>query len=468
MPRPRRSSEPQRTVLGRSAPRAVCAQISCVGDLEAHCLGRASVPARGKPVRQPSGPTAGSAVYFERCVGLVLGLDVGARFVRGAICDLAGTIRARQDVELPVAVVPEAVSAIERLRTSLYAVSGLDPNRVDGVVVGVPGVVEGESGLLRLAENVEGLEGRAFADELQSALDLPVTLENDVNLAALGEQWHGVARGVGDFVFLSIGTGMGAGLVLGGELLRGRHGAAGEIDFALVGVDESLDPSRSKSPSSLQIRRDRGDARAIRRGPNGDEGARAVVQRSRDGSAPPRARRRGGRRAGCPRRRIGANGDLLPAGQQHLTGVARSCRGLDPRAAVLTGALAVGLRRPRERLREAACSRPNRFPTALARICARAGCAARPPVESTLPASAPARPQGHVLEPWLRMAVLHTQALDQLRSRLRRLRKLLAHALAEGRRERVELPYGWLSIASHVPMRPQKAARVCDVSVTKV
>src|SRR6185437_3449289 len=129
------------------------------------------------------------------------------------------------------------------LQASLLGPSVLDPDLVDSVVVGVPGVVEQETGVLRLAENVEGLEGREFGSELQSALGLPVTLENDINLAALGEQWQGVARGVDDFVFLSIGTGMGAGLVLRGELHRGRHGAAGEIDFALVGVDEGLDPS---------------------------------------------------------------------------------------------------------------------------------------------------------------------------------------------------------------------------------
>src|SRR5439155_27362944 len=82
-----------------------------------------------------------------------------------------------------------------------------------------------------------------FGEEIQAALELPVTLENDINLAALGEQWQGVARGVADFVFLSVGTGMGAGLVLGGELHRGRNGAAGEIDFALAGVGETVDPS---------------------------------------------------------------------------------------------------------------------------------------------------------------------------------------------------------------------------------
>ena len=72
---------------------------------------------------------------------------------------------------------------------------------------------------------------------------MPVRLENDINLAALGEQWRGVARGVDDFLFLSVGTGMGAGLVLRGELHRGRNGAAGELDYAFVGLGPNVDPS---------------------------------------------------------------------------------------------------------------------------------------------------------------------------------------------------------------------------------
>ena len=230
--------------------------------------------------RGPDGPGYG-AVYFEPVAeaALVLGLDLGARFVRGAVCDLTGAIRARQDVELVVADAAGAIEAIARLRTSLLETSGLDSSLVDGVVVGVPGVVEGD-GTLSLAENVAGLEGRPFARELQAALELAVTLENDINLAALGEQWQGVARGVADFVFLSVGTGMGAGLVLGGELHRGRHGAAGEIDFALVGLGETVDPSAPQvSALARELAGLQADPRAVfGAARNGDAGAGAVVR----------------------------------------------------------------------------------------------------------------------------------------------------------------------------------------------
>ena len=191
----------------------------------------------------PDGPSYG-AVFFEPVpdAALVLGFDLGARFLRGAICDLRGAIRARLDVEVAGSDAASVLDVIAGLRDQLVETAGLSDALIDGVVVGVPGVVDEESGRIELATSVEGLEGIAFRPALRERLELPVTLENDVNLAALGEQWQGVARGVDDFVFLSIGTGMGAGLVLHGELHRGRHGAAGEVDFALVGLAQDVDP----------------------------------------------------------------------------------------------------------------------------------------------------------------------------------------------------------------------------------
>jgi predicted NBD/HSP70 family sugar kinase len=302
--------------------------------------------------RPPDGPGYG-AVYFEPVAeaALVLGLDIGARFLRGAVSDLAGTIRARQDVELAVADAADAVEASARLQAALLAAAGLESERVDNVVVGVPGVVTAD-GTLRLAENVAGLEGRRFAAELQTALDLPVTLENDINLAALGERWQGVARGVADFVFLSVGTGMGAGLVLGGELHRGRNGAAGEIDFALVGVDATVDPSAAQvSELAHDLAGLDADPRSIfasaRRGEAGalavvDEVARRIALHLAPIAAVADVELvvlGGG---------IGANGDLLldPIGRllaKWLPFPPRLAVSTLGEAAVLTGAVAVGL-----------------------------------------------------------------------------------------------------------------------------
>lgn len=184
------------------------------------------------------------AVFFEPVpeAAVVLGLDIGARFLRGAICDLEGRIRARQDVEFRGAGVEATLALIAELRDSLLESAVQPLERLDGAVLGLPGVVDEASGRVSLATNVPGLEGRAFGVEVERLLGAPVRLENDINLAALGEQWRGVARGVADFLFLSIGTGMGAGLVLRGELHRGRNGAAGELDYALVGLGHDVDP----------------------------------------------------------------------------------------------------------------------------------------------------------------------------------------------------------------------------------
>jgi predicted NBD/HSP70 family sugar kinase len=311
----------------------------------------------------PSGPSYG-AVYFEPVpeAALVLGIDLGARFVRGAVCDLSGRIRARQDVELADVDAERALTTIGSLRDSLIDATGLDGELVDGVVVGVPGVVEAGTGRLTLALNVPGLEDRAFGEEVGERLGLPVVLENDINLAALGEQWQGAAQGVDDFVFLSIGTGMGAGLVLRGELHRGHHGAAGEVDYALAPAGVDADPSGAAlavlteqlaaGGEHATALRPPYDGRAVFAGARaGDELARAVVGEV--------ARRIALHVASISAVAdvglvvlgggLGSNGDLLlgPVRKQlaewlpYPPRVEVSSLG---EAAVLTGALAVGLR----------------------------------------------------------------------------------------------------------------------------
>jgi predicted NBD/HSP70 family sugar kinase len=305
------------------------------------------------------GPSYG-ATFFEPVpeAAFVLGLDLGARFVRGAVCDVRGEIRTRQDVELAERTAAASLDAIESLSRSLLDAAGATPSLVDSVVLGVPGAVEGASGRISLAENVIGLEGEGFRDELSRRIGLPVTIENDINLAALGERWRGIARGVDDFVFLSIGTGLGAGLVLRGELHRGHNGAAGELDYARVGLTENIDPCADAVSTLAQELGAPGphDPRSLFAAARaGDEIARNVVDEECRRIAlhiVPLAAVTdvglvvlgGG---------IGANGDLLYDGIRERL---RAWLPTPPRveasslgdAAVLTGGLAVGLRAARE------------------------------------------------------------------------------------------------------------------------
>jgi predicted NBD/HSP70 family sugar kinase len=189
----------------------------------------------------PSRPHYG-ALFFEPVpeAALVLAVDIGTRFIRAALGDLGGNVLMRRDVPFTGHDLESTIATVASLCAEIVH-PGMRA-RLDGAVVGVPGVVDPVLGSVSLASNALGIEGARLAGRLTNALDLSVQLENDINLAALGEQWRGVARGVDDFLFLSIGTGMGAGLVLRGELHRGRNGAAGELDYAFVGVGPDADP----------------------------------------------------------------------------------------------------------------------------------------------------------------------------------------------------------------------------------
>src|SRR5262245_16162979 len=133
----------------------------------------------------PGGPSYG-AVFFEPVpdAALVLGLDLGARFLRGAICDLRGEVQARHDVEVPAADAREALGAVAELRDALVSAAAVDGDLLDGAVVGVPGVVDAATGRIHMT-SVVGLEGMPFALEVEQVLGLQTTVENDINLAAL-------------------------------------------------------------------------------------------------------------------------------------------------------------------------------------------------------------------------------------------------------------------------------------------
>ena len=161
--------------------------------------------------------------------GLFVGLDIGATKTLGLVVDRAGTIRA----EVREATEPGAdgvVRTAERVVEALRAATG-EP--LTGTVgVGIPGLVDVEQGAVKHAVNL-GVDGEwlPLADLLGARLGVPVVVENDVNAATLGAV---ALSGEDDLVYLSIGTGLAAGLILQGRLRRGDHGAAGEIGHVPV------------------------------------------------------------------------------------------------------------------------------------------------------------------------------------------------------------------------------------------
>jgi predicted NBD/HSP70 family sugar kinase len=161
----------------------------------------------------------------------VLGIDIGARYLRMAVADVTGTVRAREDVLMGKLTADGVFAVVPDLARRLVATGGVPAGRIAGAIVGVPGVVDPSSGEISLAENVPGLEGERVSERLERDLAMPVKVLNDVNLAAIGERDEGAGRGVESFVFVSVGTGLGAGVIVGGELVAGSHGAAGELDL---------------------------------------------------------------------------------------------------------------------------------------------------------------------------------------------------------------------------------------------
>ena len=181
------------------------------------------------------------AVYYEADpeAALVLGVDFGSRAVRCALCDLAGQVRAREEMRSRGSVA-ERIDALAGSRRSLLRTSRLAHDLLEAAVVALPAVVSPEGTVS--SPDLPGLEASDLRERLERALHVPVTLENDVNLAALGEQRRGVAQGVDDFAFLLVGAGLGAAVVLNGALHRGRSGAAGELDAIREGRTDDADP----------------------------------------------------------------------------------------------------------------------------------------------------------------------------------------------------------------------------------
>ena len=196
-----------------------------------------------------SGGKGPSAILYELnpSAGWVVGIDVGRHWLRAAIADLTGRIVSRRDERARVKSAAELIRQIGEVAHALATDAGIRWRQVTVATVGSPGVFHPEIGQVALAHSLPGWGRQGLVEAVRRELGTNVLLENDVNLAALGEQWHGLGRGVDDYVYLHLGTGVGLGIVIGGELHRGHSGAAGEVGYLpLVGTDPVQPRSRRR------------------------------------------------------------------------------------------------------------------------------------------------------------------------------------------------------------------------------
>jgi len=195
-------------------------------DLEQHGLVRAIG-------RSASGPGRAAVVYQTAPdAGHIVGVDIGRRVLRVAVADLDGVVVARVDQpnrsRSGTMLQRAACESVERA----IAEAGLTPADIVVTVVGTPGIPDARTGTVHRAPNLPGWERRGLLNELVAALGSggsEVMVENDANLSVVGEHARGAARGVDVVACLTVGTGIGMGMLVNGKLFRGAHGAAGEI-----------------------------------------------------------------------------------------------------------------------------------------------------------------------------------------------------------------------------------------------
>jgi len=161
----------------------------------------------------------------------VLGIDIGREWIRVAVADLRGTFLARRDGRNSARTSAELVRRTRTLAEQVITEAGVEPHAITCAIIGSPGVFDPASGRVEFAPNLPGWGEPGLADRLRTALGVEIALENDVNLAAMGEHAYGQGKGKDHFVLVSIGTGVGMGIVINGRLYTGARGAAGEISY---------------------------------------------------------------------------------------------------------------------------------------------------------------------------------------------------------------------------------------------
>jgi predicted NBD/HSP70 family sugar kinase len=203
---------------------------------------------------QRTGVPGRSAVLYEirPDAGLVLGLDIGHEYLRGAIADLAGEIRARSTLRARASSVRGRVAELVRLGEVLCDEAGVARSAITQTVIGSPGFYDPGRDAMALTGGLAGWDRPAALASLRAAFGESVVMENDVDAEALAERALGHGRNVDDFAFVHVGTGIGMGLVLGGRLRRGVHGAAGEIAYMPLSEGPGTDETDARKRGMLE------------------------------------------------------------------------------------------------------------------------------------------------------------------------------------------------------------------------
>jgi predicted NBD/HSP70 family sugar kinase len=212
------------TGLTRASVIAVCEDLISRGWIvELEQPADAANPRKGRPARRFS---------FNREAGFVVGLDIGAATTTAAVADLHGTVVGRSSESFRAEDIPaqERIGVVDLACRQALTAAGTDPDRVLAVGAGIAAPVDRDGNVL-VTQRFWSLFDVGLRSALKDLHGWTVLLENDANLAALGERWRGSGTGVDDLVVLLTGERLGAGVIESGRLLHGRGGAAGEMGY---------------------------------------------------------------------------------------------------------------------------------------------------------------------------------------------------------------------------------------------
>ena len=219
--------------------------------------------------------------------GLVLGLDVGHDFVRGGLAGLTGEIRARSSLRARATSVRGRVAELAELADMLCAEAGVIRTAITQTVIGSPGVYDPRRDAIKLSGHLPGWDRPSVLAGLREAFGTSLVLENDVDAAALAERALGHGQEVDHFAFVHFGSGIGMGLVIGGQLVRGAHGVAGEIAYLPLTGGSAVDENEARKRGTFEAAASAASVvRAARRaGMRGPLSARRVFEAAGAGDA---------------------------------------------------------------------------------------------------------------------------------------------------------------------------------------
>lgn len=164
-----------------------------------------------------------------------IGIDFGGTNFRLGMVDSNGQISDLK--KYPVKTPRTANGVVEQISSAVHELLASSKIKIVGVGVGMPGIVDFEEGMVLSSPHYPEWKAVPFRRMLSDVVGLPVFLDNDANLIALGEKWMGAAKEFKSFIMLTLGTGIGGGLFFDGKLWRGEHGFAGEIGHMTINYD---------------------------------------------------------------------------------------------------------------------------------------------------------------------------------------------------------------------------------------